>query len=555
MSEQPNFLKRFKKGLIVTAIGAISFTSVSFVEDYFEISKNLDIFTTLYRELNTYYVDEIDPSALMKTGIDAMLESLDPYTNFISESEIEDYRVMTTGQYGGIGARVSTQREYATVVEIYEGFAAFKAGLRAGDIIKEVNGTSTKGRNPDEISKLLKGTPNSKIKVKVLRPGSSSIEIKEITREKISIKNVIYHGMVKDDYAYIKLTGFTFDAGKEVRSALTDLQKFNPKGIILDLRDNPGGLLSEAVNVSNVFIDKGELVVKTKGRVKEWEESYLTKQTPVDTKTPLIVLINDRSASASEIVSGVIQDLDRGVIIGQKSFGKGLVQATRPLSYNAKLKITTAKYYIPSGRCIQALDYSHRAKDGSVSKVPDSLMAIFYTKNKRPVKDGGGIYPDISVEGLEMSIISKVLLDSGLILDFVTDYYLTNPPVSNAKEFEVNEKMYQAFTKFLSSKNYNYSTNTEKMLEAYAEAAKKESYYEAVKDELNKLETKMLNDKKGDLMKFKDELKQIITYHAVGRYHFQSGQIKASFSYDKDLSAALDAFKKPTKFTQILNPN
>ncbi|MFT6849744.1 MAG: carboxyl-terminal processing protease [Sphingobacteriales bacterium] len=555
MSEQPNFIKRFKKILIVTAIGTISFTSISFVEDYFEISKNLDIFTTLYRELNTYYVDEIDPSALMKTGIDAMLESLDPYTNFISESEIEDYRVMTTGQYGGIGARVSTQREYATVVEVYEGFAAFKAGLRAGDIIKEVNGTSTKGKKPDEISKLLKGAPNSKIKVKVLRPGISSVETKEITREKISIKNVIYHGMIKDDFAYIKLTGFTFDAGKEVRSALTDLQKFNPKGIILDLRDNPGGLLSEAVNVSNVFIDKGELVVKTKGRVKEWEESYLTKQTPVDTKTPLIVLINDRSASASEIVSGVIQDLDRGVIIGQKSFGKGLVQATRPLSYNAKLKITTAKYYIPSGRCIQALDYSHRAKDGSVSKVPDSLMATFYTKNKRPVKDGGGIYPDISVEGLEMSIISNVLLDSGLILDFVTDYYLTNPPVSNAKEFEVNEKMYQAFTKFLSSKNYDYSTNTEKMLEAYAEAAKKESYYEAVKDELNKLETKMLNDKKGDLMKFKDELKQIITYHAVGRYHFQSGQIEASFSYDKDLSAALDAFKKPTKFTQILNPN
>lgn len=554
MSVQPNFFKRFKKGIIVTAIGAVSFTSISFVEDYFEISKNLDIFTNLYRELNTYYVDEIDPSALMKTGIDAMLESLDPYTNFISESEIEDYRVMTTGQYGGIGARVSTQREFATVVEVYEGFAAFKAGLRAGDIIQEVNGTSTKGKNPEEISKLLKGTPNSKIKVKVQRPGSSAIETKEITREKISINNVVYHGMIKDDYAYIKLTGFTFDAGKEVRSALTELQKFNPKGIILDLRDNPGGLLSEAVNVSNVFIDKGELVVKTKGRVKEWEESYLTKQTPVDTKTPLVVLINDRSASASEIVSGVVQDLDRGVVIGQKSFGKGLVQATRPLSYNAKLKITTAKYYIPSGRCIQALDYTHRAKDGSVSKVPDSLMATFYTKNRRPVKDGGGIYPDISVESSEMSNISQVLLDSGLVLDFVTNYYLSHPPMENPKEFRVTDKMYQEFTKFLSTKNYEYATNTEKMLEAYAEAAKKESYYDAVKDELNKLEAKMLSDKKGDLLKFRDELSRIITYHAVGRYHFQSGQIEASFHFDKDLAAAIDVFKNPADFNKILKP-
>ena len=364
-------MNKHKKYIVIGALGLSSVFTFSFVDNYFEMSKNLDIFTTLYKEVNTYYVDDIEPSKFMRTGIDAMLESLDPYTNYISEAETEDYRFQVTGQYGGIGATIGMRENEIMITEPYESFPAQKEDLRPGDILLEIDGKSMKGKTTSDVSKLLKGQPKTKVKLKIKREGTGEL-VKEITREEIHVKNVPYFGMINENIGYIKLTGFTNDAGKEVKDALTELKK-NDKltSVILDVRGNPGGLLHESVNVVNVFVSKGQEVVSTKGKAKEWDKSYHTLGQVVDAEIPLVVLTSRSSASASEIVSGTIQDLDRGVIIGQRTFGKGLVQSTRPLTYNSQLKVTTAKYYIPSGRCIQALDYSHRNEDGSVGSVPD----------------------------------------------------------------------------------------------------------------------------------------------------------------------------------------
>ncbi|MCC7332552.1 MAG: S41 family peptidase [Flavobacteriales bacterium] len=408
--------KKITKITLIVALALSSVISVGYVDNYFEISKNLDIFATLFRELNTYYVDDSDPGKLMKTGIDAMLESLDPYTNYIPESNIEDYKLMTTGQYGGIGALIQKQGDFVIISEPYEGFGAFKAGLRAGDKLIEIDGKSVKGKNTEEIREVLLGQPGSVVNLKIERPGTKEPFVSKVTREEVKIKDVPYFSVIQDSVGYIKLTGFTESASKEVKNALNSLLEQKVTSLILDLRGNGGGLLSEAVNIVNFFVPKGSDVVSTKGKIKEWDKTYKALNDPIDIKIPLVVLIDEGSASASEIVSGTLQDYDRAVILGNQSFGKGLVQSVRPLSYNSKLKVTVAKYYTPSGRCIQKLDYSHREKDGKVNVVADSMIREFKTiHSKRPVFDGKGVTPDVSVEKTELSNISAILISKNLI--------------------------------------------------------------------------------------------------------------------------------------------
>jgi carboxyl-terminal processing protease len=554
MKTVKNQYKRLKIVGLALVLAATSFISFGFIDNYFEVSKNLDIMATMYKEVNTYYVDEIDANKLMRTGIEAMLASLDPYTNYISESEIEDYRFMTTGQYGGIGARITSSEGYILITDVYKGFPADKAGIKVGDLIKEADGKDTKDKNSSEVSDILKGTPGTSVNVMVKRPGKEELEKVEIVREKISVKNVPYVGFAEEGIGYITLRSFTQNAGNEVRDAVNELKKQDPnlKGVILDVRGNPGGLLHEAVNICNVFIPKGEIVVNTKGKAKEWDKTYKTINNPVDTEIPVVVLTSSTSASASEIVSGVIQDYDRGVIIGQRTFGKGLVQTTRPLSYNAKLKVTTAKYYIPSGRCIQALDYSHRNEDGSVGKIPDSLMEEFATANGRKVYDGGGVNPDVEIDRDNLSNIAYILLSKRHIFNYATQFVLENEEISEAKEFNISDPQYQEFVDYLSDKDYDYTTKSEKQLEKYKEQAEKEKYFDAISEEYAQLEKKMLHDKKQDLTVYKEQIVELLEEEIASRYYYEEGKIEASFDADKDIIEAIVVLSNKNKYNELL---
>ncbi|HKK41420.1 MAG TPA: S41 family peptidase, partial [Bacteroidales bacterium] len=470
--------------LIVTGISS-SFLLTQETRD-FRIAKNLDIFYSLFRELNTFYVDEINPDKLIKTAIDDMLASLDPYTVYYPESEADDISFMTTGKYGGIGSLVRKSGDYVVISEVYKGFPADIAGIKAGDILTKVNGVSLKGLPTDSVSERLKGDPGTPLILTIERNGKSS-DFK-LKREKVGIPPVPYYGMIDGNTGYIKLTGFTQGAGDAVRGALLKLEDRNPKQIILDLRGNPGGLLTEAVSTVNLFVDPGNEVVSTKGKVKQFDEDFQTTKPAVDDKIPLAILINRGSASASEITAGAIQDLDRGVIIGQRSYGKGLVQITRPLSYNAQLKVTTAKYYIPSGRCIQAVDFSHRNEDGSVGIIPDSLISEFKTKHGRIVKDGGGITPDIEIKPETLSQISGELYMRYYIFDYATKYYWAHPGITSPDQFSFTDKDYTDFRNFLVDRKFSYKTSTEESLNELIKNAKKEKYYEMNKDVFNTLE-------------------------------------------------------------------
>jgi carboxyl-terminal processing protease len=546
-------MKKLKKITLVISIAITAFLTTGFVDSYFEVSKNLDIFATLFRELNIYYVDETNPGKLMKTGIDAMLESLDPYTNYIPESEIEDYRYMTTGQYGGIGALVRQQGDYIVISEPYEGFPAQKADLRAGDKILKVNDIDVKGKNTEDMGKILKGQPNTVVKLIIEREGEKKPLEKMVSREEIKIKSVPYYGMLTNEVGFIKLTGFTENAANEVKGALMELKK-NPslKSIVFDLRGNPGGLLKEAVDIVNVFVEKGTEIVSTKGKVKEWDKTHKASANPIDTNIPIAVLVDRGSASASEIVSGSLQDLDRAIVLGQRSYGKGLVQQPRPLSYNAQLKVTVAKYYTPSGRCIQALDYSHRNEDGSVSKVPDSLITAFKTKNGRIVYDGGGIAPDITVEMQKYSNILTSLLQKNLIFDYATKYRIAHATIPPAKEFKLSDAEYNEFMAFLKDKNYEYTTAAEKKLEELKKAAADDKSPDAVISEIEILKTKIAESKKEDLIKFKTEIVEFLEEEIASRYYFQNGRLEASLNDDVEIKEAIAVLNDNVRYTKIL---
>lgn len=542
------------KLLVVALVASIGIGSFTASDDYFEISRNIDIFTTLFRELNIYYVDKTDPEDLVRKGIDSMLENLDPYTQFIPESEIDDYRFMTTGQYGGVGALIGQRGDSILITDPYEGFPAQKAGIMAGDIIKEINGQKVTGKHSDEVSKLLKGQPHTSLTVVLQRPGESAPITKTIVRDEIQIKNVPFYGMLDEHVGYIRLSSFTDNAGGEVKDALTELKSKNKlEGVILDLRSNPGGLLNEAVNIVNVFIDRGQEVVSTRGKVKEWDKVYKALNNSVDTQVPLAILVNSGSASASEIVSGSLQDLDRGIVIGQRTFGKGLVQTTRPLSYNTQLKVTTAKYYIPSGRCIQALDYTHRNTDGSVGKVPDSLITAFKTKGGRKVFDGGGITPDFATEPLSFSSVSQSLVGKYLFFDYATTYRQTHPAIAPARTFRIDDKGYDDFVNFLHNKDYDYVTESEKKLTELKEDAEKEKYFDAIKTEYEEVHKKLLHDKTADLKTHKAEIKELLENEIVSRYYYQNGRIENGFDYDPDIILAKKALQDPAVYSAIKN--
>jgi carboxyl-terminal processing protease len=547
-------MKKIKKYTLMLSLFIASLLSFGFVDNFFEISKNLDIFSSLYKELNIFYVDETDPGELMKTGIDAMLESLDPYTTYIPESEKEDFEFMTTGQYGGIGAVISKNGDWVFVSEPYEGFPADKAGLIAGDKFLEIAGETVKGKSTSDVSKVLKGEPNTAVKVLIEREGLAKPFEVEIIREEIKLNSVPYYGLISDSIGYIKTRSFTRNISKEVIDAYQEMNANDElKGLVLDLRGNPGGLLNEAINMANIFIDRGQEIVFTKGKIKDWDKSYKARNEAIDTDIPLVVLINRSSASASEIVSGAVQDLDRGIVIGQRSFGKGLVQQTRKLSYNAQLKVTTAKYYIPSGRCIQALDYSNRDEDGSVGKVPDSLRTEFKTLvNERSIFDGGGITPDISIEPQKFSNILRSLVSKRHIFNFANQFRRNNESIDDAKSFVISDDVYSQFKQYLNDKEYEYETNTEKAIKKLEKDAEGEKYLADLKDHLESISSKMEESKNNDIERFKPEISEFLEMEIATRYFYQKGKIETTIKHDEEIAKAIDVLNDIEAYNAIL---
>ena len=549
-----------KKYLIILSLCLASVFAFNFSQDYFEVSKNLDIFNTLYRELNIAYVDETKPGQLMKTGIEAMLASLDPYTNYYTENDVEDYKYMTTGEYGGIGAIIQDINNKITITEPYENFSAFNSGLRAGDEIIEVNGQNVTGKKTDEISSLLKGQAGTTISLKILPLGKNTPVALTIKREEIKIKAVSYTSMLSPEIGYIKLTSFTENCSNEVKEAVVKLKEQQCKSLILDLRGNPGGLLNEAVNIVNLFVEKGQEIVFTKGKIKDWDNSYLSVNNALDTQIPLVVMMDNNSASASEIVAGALQDLDRAVILGQRSFGKGLVQQVRDLTYNTKLKVTVAKYYIPSGRCIQALDYTHKDDEGRVDKVPDSLITAFKTKNGRTVYDGAGVLPDFKTDAVKYSQALAVLFSKNYIFSYVNQFVVKHPEFLQSKEsITLSDAQYNDFILFLKDKDYNYKTESDYALEDLKTDAIKENYYQSIESEYKALVEKMASNKKDDLMRYKSEIKQFIEEEIASRMSFQKGRTETALKYDKSIVEAKkllsDASKLKSILTVIEKPN
>jgi carboxyl-terminal processing protease len=513
----------------------------------FKIAKNLDIFFSLFRELNTFYVDDIDPDKVVKAGIDNMLKTLDPYTVYFPETEADEFTILTTGKYGGIGSMVRNSGDYVVISEVYKGFPADKAGIKPGDIIKKVDGISLKGLTTDKVSEKLKGNPGTEIKVAIERGGKETEY--SLNREKISMPSVPYYGMIDSKTGYIRFVGFTQNCIEDVKKAFISLKADNAQQIILDLRGNPGGLLTEAVEIVNLFTAEGTEVVSTKGKVKQFDEDFKTSKQPVDEKIPLAVIINRGSASASEIVAGAIQDLDRGVIVGQRSYGKGLVQITRPLSYNTQLKVTTAKYYIPSGRCIQARDFSHPNEDGSVGIIPDSLISEFKTKNGRIVKDGGGIAPDIEILPDPLSQISSELFMRNYIFDFATEYYWAHPNIKTPEQFTFTDQDYDNFKTFLENHKFSYKTSTEESLNDLIINAKKEKYYDIHKDLFNDLEKDIAHSLDQDLIMFRSEISDLLEDEIMS----ESGAIRYTIKKDEQILKARDILNNKDEYSSILN--
>ncbi|MBN3583771.1 S41 family peptidase [Algoriphagus aestuarii] len=546
--------KPLKKSLLIFFLGAIIlsgfFAFKTKNDKLFAIAKNIDIFATMVRELDSYYVDEIDPDELVTIGINAMLEELDPYTTYIPEEESADFRVMTTGEYGGVGALIGNRGEGNIIVMPYTGFPAQSAGLKIADELLKVDTVSVVDKATSDVSSLLKGPANTEVFVQVKR-GDDTLGF-NLTRRKIVIKNVPFYGKVDDRTGYIKLSEFTTNASNEVRNALLDLKGQGIERLILDLRDNPGGLVNEAAEIVNLFIPKGKDIVKTIGKLENVNYTYKTTKTPVDKEIPLVVLINENSASASEIVAGALQDYDRAVLIGRKSFGKGLVQTTIPLSYNSQMKITTAKYYIPSGRCIQAIDYTKSRESGELTSVPDSLRKEFKTKNGRIVLDGAGIEPDEMVDQVKYAPISYSLVARSHIFNFATEYARSHDAITDPAAFSISDKDYESFKKWLEGKEYDYKTYVEKSVEDLTKYAEKEAYFYEIQAQIEAIKTKVHHNKEQDLVTYQEEIRKILSEEIVSRYYFQEGMIEASLNGDPAVTEALTFLSVPDKLQQTL---
>jgi carboxyl-terminal processing protease len=546
------FVRKFRKQLYIAGTLVLALATFGFRDDLFQISKNLDVFASVYKEVNINYVDDINSAKMIKTGVDAMLDGLDPYTEFVPESEIEDYKLhYVSTEYGGIGAGIFARDGKVYVSDVFEGFPAQKADIRAGDELVKINDVPLAGKDNDQVGQLLKGSKGASIKLLLKRDGAQPTE-KTLVRDEIKQPNVSYYGMVDGNMGYIKLDKFLENSADEVTNALTELKKKNPSGIILDLRSNGGGILLEAVKIVNLFVPKDVEVVSQIGKVKEKNFTYKTSGTPLEPNLPLVVLVNNHSASASEIVAGSLQDLDRAVIIGQRSYGKGLVQQTFNLPYNSLVKITIAKYYIPSGRCIQALDYTHRRDDGSVVKVADSLMHEYKTKDGRSVYDGSGIYPDVFVNQEHFANITEALVGKLLIFDYATRYRNEHPAPDNLRTFSLPDAGYADFVKFLADKNYTYSTGSEKLLADLKAEATKEKQFSEIQTEYDALKAKMDATKKNDLQIHKDEIKEVLENEIASRYAYEKGRYEANFKYDKELAQAVKVMQDNTLLGNIL---
>ena len=520
-------------------------------DDYFEITKNLKILASIYERVNNYYVDEPLPGSLMKSAIDAMLKSLDPYTVYIPESNIEDYRLMTTGQYGGIGASIIKQGEYIVVAEPYENSPAQLAKIQAGDTIIEVDGLNVLGKSIDEISQILKGAAESTVTIKTIR--HLMVEEKKVTRKKINIPAVPYYKKLANNIGYIKLNSFTDKASSDVKKALIELKGQGVNKLILDLRGNGGGLLVQAVDIVNFFIPRDQLVVETKGRMQQINRTYKTRNNPIDVQLPLVILIDSYSASASEIVSGCIQDLDRGIIIGENSFGKGLVQQTKDLKFGSKIKLTVAKYYTPSGRCIQKLDYSNKNSLGGADEIADSLIKNFTTKNGRKVMDARGVYPDIKIEPSYYSKLSEILIYNDHIFNYVNRHKIENLAKISLEDYSISEKEYNDFKLYLSDKDINYSNESEQALSQLIATSKQEDYYKAIEQALQELKEKLKPDLAKDLDRNSQEIKQMLESELVSRTHFQKGRIEISLKSDPYIEQAKTVLMDTSKYNTILN--
>lgn len=547
-------LKGFTAGILLTLL-VLLFIQGKTSDSYFEVSKNLDIYATLFKELNTYYVDPIEPGKMVKTSIDAMLDDLDPYTNYITESDIEDYEFQTTGKYGGIGATMRKKEDNIYIGDVYENSPSQKAGLHPGDLLISIDNQPVKGKTIDEISQLLKGSSGTQLNMKVKDAYTGEEIQKMVTRGEVELSSVPYSGLIGADksVAYVRLTQFTPNCARTVRNTLDSLKGVKPlSGVVLDLRNNPGGLLDEAVNLCNIFVDRGQLVVSTKGKMQDWDKDFKTSSAPWDLTIPLTVLVNHSSASASEIVAGTMQDLDRGVIIGERSYGKGLVQTTRPLGFNARLKLTTARYYTPSGRCIQVLDYAHRNPDGSVGAIPDSLKKEFRTKGGRKVLSGGGVDPDVVLKQDEISKIAVALYTKSYLFDYATQYVKTHPKIGPPEQFSLTPAEWDSFSKWLEGKDYAYKSETEIALDSLQKTATREKYYDAAKNELSALRSKLGHDKRQDLQKNATEVKEMLESEIVSRFYFLRGRIGHSLATDHEVTKALTLLAQKAEYDGIL---
>ena len=549
--------KGFLAGVALTAT-VFLFIRARTNDQYFEISKNLDVYTNIMKELNTYYVDPIEPGKLVKVGVDAMLEDLDPYTNYITESDIEEYEFMTTGKYGGIGANMHRKGDDIYVGDVYENSPAQKAGLHPGDMVESIDGQAVKGKSIDDLGMLMKGSPGTQITMKIKDAFTHAVSQKIVTRSEIEISSVPYASLEgpQNNIAYVRLTQFTQGCARQVRDAFDSLQKAQPalKGMVLDLRNNPGGLVEEAVGICNIFVDKGQLVVSTKGKIADLDKEYKTPGTVWNKTKPLTVLVNHSSASASEIVAGTIQDLDRGVIIGERSYGKGLVQVVHQLGFNARLKLTIARYYTPSGRCIQMIDYAHRNADGSVGFIPDSLKKAYKTKAGRTVLSGGGIAVDVNVKDAPTSMIGVTLYTKNYLFDYATEYAGKHKTIAPADKFTLTDAEFNDFAKWLENKDYSYKTETEDALDSLRKMAVREKYYDDAEREFDALKNKLSHDKKQDLLKNKEQVKEMLENEIASRYYYTRGRIAQSMQHDKELDKALSILSQPAEYEGILKP-
>ncbi|MCD8268072.1 MAG: S41 family peptidase [Parabacteroides sp.] len=524
-------------------------------DNRFEVSKNLDIFNALVKEVEMFYVDSVDVEKIMRRGINAMLGSLDPYTEYYPEQEMDKLKMMITGEYGGIGSYIRGRQEGGVyIVEPFEGMPAALAGLKAGDRILAIDTVDVTNKTSDEVSNLLKGVPNTKMVLKIQRPNEKKPREVELIRKQILVDQVTYYGVRGDGVGYIYLKGFTDKSAQEVKNAFEDLKKNHQiKSLILDLRNNGGGLLESATQIVSMFVPKGKEVVSTKGKISQWDRTYRTANEPLDTVMPMAVLINGNSASAAEIVSGSLQDMDRAVLVGSRSFGKGLVQSTRELPYNGSVKITMSKYYIPSGRCIQQMDYTHRKADGSIDAIPDSLTSVFYTSKGRPVRDGGGVRPEFEIEEEEMPTMMYYLVTDFILVDFVTDWAQKHKTIPSVDEFTVSDEDFEAFKNYAKEKDFTCDRQSEKLLKNLKEVAKFEGYTERDSTIFNELEARLTPDLDRDFDLYKDQVKKLLASEIVKRYYYQKGELLESLKGDEVLEKALEVLGDPELYNKTLS--